>query len=85
MPHGFLCSRSSDGVYKSYKEIVIEGQLATQGMPKFKGLISESELSDLQDFIFYSADEFTKGTGPQEYMGNIAQMQFKADQVTLKN
>jgi len=73
-------ARSTDQVFENYDEIVMDGALAKQGMPALRGLITDEELTDLKSFIFYSSKELGSGMSPTDYLTNIAQMQYLADQ-----
>lgn len=73
-------ARSTDGVFKNYTEIVMEGSLASQGMPGMKGNLTEQELNDLKSYIFYSSKVLGEGMSPTDYLTSIAQMQYLADQ-----
>jgi len=73
-------ARSTDQIFEHYDEIVMDGALAKQGMPALRGLITDQELTDLKSFIFYSSKELGGGMSPNDYLTNIAQMQYLADQ-----
>lgn len=72
-------TRSSEGIFKNYEEIVLNGMLASQGMPNLGDKISKEELADIQSFVLYTADAFSKGMNPKEYATNLAKMQYLAD------
>ncbi len=72
-------TRSSKGIFKNYEEIVLNGMLASQGMPKLGDKISKEELADIQSFVLYTADALGKGMNPKEYATNLAKMQYLAD------
>jgi len=72
-------TRSSGGVFKNYEAIVLNGILASQGMPNLGAEISKEELADIQSFILYTADAFSNGMNPKEYAMNLAKMQYLAD------
>ena len=73
-------ARSTDQVFENYDEIVLDGALAKQGMPALRGMITDEELTDLKSFIFYSSKELGSGMSPNDYLTNIAQMQYLSDQ-----
>ena len=73
-------ARSSNDIFDNYKSIILEGSLAKQGMPNFKGRITEQEIEDVKSFIFYSSETLGSGATPTEYLTSIAQMQYLADQ-----
>jgi len=73
-------ARSTDQIFDNYDKIIFEGSLASQGMPNMKGLITEQEVSELKSFIFYSSKVLGSGMDPNEYLTNVAQMQYLADQ-----
>ena len=73
-------ARSSNDIFDNYKSIILEGSLAKQGMPDFKGRITEQEIEDVKSFIFYSSETLGSGATPTEYLTSIAQMQYLADQ-----
>jgi len=72
-------TRSSEGIFKNYEEIVLNGMLASQGMPNLGHKLSKEELADIQSFILYTADAFSNGMAPQDYATNLAKMQYLAD------
>ena len=79
-------ARSSDGIFDNYDKIILEGSLASQGMPDFKGRITEQEIQDVKSFIYYSSKVLGEGMTPTDYLTNIAQMQYLADQTAqVKN
>ena len=49
-------------------------------MPALRGMITDEELTDLKSFIFYSSKELGSGMSPNDYLTNIAQMQYLSDQ-----
>jgi quinohemoprotein ethanol dehydrogenase len=51
---------SSEATHKLIKKIVLEGLLSDRGMPNFSGSLNENDVSDIQNFIFYSAGEASK-------------------------
>ncbi|MGB0931961.1 MAG: PQQ-dependent dehydrogenase, methanol/ethanol family [Chitinophagales bacterium] len=73
-------ARSSDGVFNSYNDIVMEGSLAALGMPGLKGKITEQEVEDIKSFLFYSSKVLGEGMDAGEYLKNIAGMQYLADE-----
>lgn len=70
---------SGNNVFDVYNNIVLEGQLLSEGMPNFGDLVSEEELEDIKSFVLYSAEAFRTGTDPMTYMTNLAKMQYLAD------
>lgn len=73
-------ARSTDAIFENYESIVMDGALASQGMPGLRGNLKDKELEDLKSFIFYSSKSLGEGMPLNEYMTNIAQMQYLADQ-----
>lgn len=73
-------ARSSNEIFDNFDEIVREGIFLARGMPGFKDAMTKEELNDLKDYIFYSAQALEEGMSPTDYMTNIAQMQYLADQ-----
>lgn len=71
--------RSSDAVYENYSKIIREGLLAQNGMPNFGERLSEKDVEDIKQFMFYSAKSLSGGMAPMEYLTNIATMQYMAD------
>jgi len=51
---------SSEATHKNIKRIVLEGLLYDKGMPNFSGRLKESDVSDIQNYIFYSAKNIAK-------------------------
>ncbi len=72
-------ARSTDGVFDMYNQIILEGAFAKKGMPNLKGKITEQQIKDIKSFIFYSSDVLGKGMPVNEYLTNIAKMQYEAD------
>jgi len=72
-------TRSSDGIFKNYEEIVLNGMLESQGMPNLGAYLSKEDIADIQSYILYTADALGDGMNPQEYMVNLAEMQYLAD------
>lgn len=72
-------ARSTDGVFKNYEEIVLKGMLASQGMPNLGEHLTPQDLSDIKNYVLYSAMEFRKGTNPLDLMTNLAKMQYVSD------
>ena len=46
---------SSEGVHKIFKNIVLEGDLLSNGMPKFEGRLSEEDVKDIHNYILATA------------------------------
>ncbi|MCL4113266.1 UNVERIFIED_CONTAM: hypothetical protein GTU68_018204 [Idotea baltica] len=72
-------ARSPDAVFDSYNRIILEGSLASEGMPNFNGKITEQEIEDVKSFIFYSSKVLGEGMTPTDYLTSVAQMQYLAD------
>lgn len=70
---------SSDGVFNAYDDIVLDGRLASEGMPDFGDMLTEEELDDIKNFMLYTADAFSKETGLLDYLTAIGGMQYMAD------
>ena len=72
-------ARSVDGMLANYKAIVINGSLASKGMPGLEGLITEQEVEDVKAFVLWAAEAAENKMPPNEFMGNIAKMSYEAD------
>ncbi len=72
-------SHSSEGVFSKYKEIIIEGMLAEQGMPAHD-MLTEEDVEHIKAYVLYTANALGSGVAELEYMTNIAKMQYLADQ-----
>ena len=70
---------SSDGVFKNHKEIILNGALASKGMPSFKDRLSEQDVEDLGNFFKYTASSFRKGDDFITILTNLAGMQYLGD------
>ena len=70
---------SSDGVFNNYNNIVLEGALLQNGMPKFEGRLSEDEVNDIKQCMLYMADEIGKNTDFMTLITNLAGMQYQSD------
>ena len=71
---------SNEGIFDAYNSIILEGQLASQGMPNFGEFLSEEDVENLKSFVLYTAEAFRTQTDPMEYAMNLAQMQYASDQ-----
>lgn len=78
---------SNHSIFDNYDKIVLEGMLASQGMPNLSEYISKEELDDIKSYVLFAADKLGTGTNPNDLMVSIAQMQYLADQqpATVKN
>ena len=70
---------SSEGVFKNHKEIILNGALASKGMPSFKDRLSEQDVEDLGNFFKYTASSYRKGDDMMTVLTNLAGMQYLAD------
>jgi len=75
---------SSHSVFDNFDKIVLEGILASEGMPNLSEYITKEEVDDIKKYILYSADKLGRGTNPNDLMVSIAQMQYLADQEPSK-
>ncbi len=71
---------SSHSIFDNFDKIVLEGLLASEGMPNLSEYISKEELDDIKQYVLYSADQLGTGTNPNDLMVSLAQMQYLADQ-----
>ena len=46
---------SSDAIHKIFKDILLQGPLEKNGMPNFSGKLSESDISDIHNYILATA------------------------------
>ena len=72
-------TRSSEGVFANYEDLVLKGTLVSQGMPKFEGYLSKEDLEDIKSFVLYAANAFRTGMDPQAYAESVAKMQYLGD------
>ena len=72
-------TRSSDGIFKNYEAIVLNGLLASEGMPDFGEQLTKEDLADIKSYVLYTADALGKGMSPKELNTNLAKMQYRAD------
>lgn len=78
-------ARSSDGVFKNYKEIILEGALASNGMPAFKGRLTEQDIQNIADYVKFTSNALQEGQDPLTLLTNLAQMQYLADTEVRKD
>jgi len=72
-------ARSSDGIFKNYEEIILNGALASQGMPALGEYLSPEDVVDIKSYVLYTAGEIKKGTDPTKMMMDLAKMQYLGD------
>lgn len=72
-------ARSSDGIFNSYHDILLEGMLASQGMPNFSEWLTEEEVGDIKSYILYTATAIREDMDTNEMLVNLAKMQYLAD------
>jgi len=73
---------SSDAVFDNYEAILLEGMLASQGMPTFGELLTKEEVQNIKDFILFAGE--TMKTKPAEFFPTIGKYQYMADEA-MKN
>jgi quinohemoprotein ethanol dehydrogenase len=78
-------SRSTDGVFSNYKEIVLEGALLANGMPSFEGRLSEQDIKNIADYVKYTSKSLQEGMDPMTLLTNLAKMQYLADTEVRKD
>ena len=78
-------TRSTDGVFKNHKEIILNGALVANGMPSFKDRLTEEDIAHLQSFLKYTSKAFRSGTDPLTYLSELAQMQGLANATPPKS
>jgi len=77
---------SSDAVFENHKAIILEGSLASMGMPNFEGRLTDEDVDDIGNFLKYTASSFRKGDDQLTVLTNLAGMQYLADtQPTIKD
>jgi len=72
-------ARSSEGIFKNYEEIVLNGMLVSQGMPNFGEYLSPEDVADLKSYVLHTAKGIREGRNPQEAMMELAQWQYLSD------
>lgn len=72
-------SFSSDGVFKNHKEIILNGALASKGMPNYKGRLTEQDVDDIGNYLKYVAESYRKGDDVLTVLTNLAGMQYLVD------
>lgn len=73
-------TRSPDATFGLYKNILMDGALASQGMPNFGHVLNEQDVADLRAYVLYHASELRAGTDFMALMGKLGALQYKADQ-----
>ncbi len=72
-------TRSSNGIFNNYEEIILNGLLASEGMPNFGAYLSKEDIADIKSFVLFTADALSSGMNPVEYQTNLAKMQYLGD------
>ena len=72
-------THSSEGVFKNHKEIILNGALASKGMPNFEGRLTERDVEDIGSFVKYTASSLRKGDDFITVLTNLAGMQYLGD------
>lgn len=75
-------ARSADGIFDLYQQIVRDGLLAEQGMPKLADVLNEQEVEDIKAYVLYHAGQLRAGTPPAELVVALAVLQGQAAQST---
>lgn len=79
-------ARSTESLFDNYSTIVKDGLLAPRGMPGFGDAISDNEIRDLKEFIYYMAEKVSNGNPPPAMIPELAGWQFESDQaIVLKD
>ena len=75
-------SRSNEGIFAIYPQIILEGALASQGMPRFGHILNEQDVADIKGYVLDAAEQFRAGATPTdlEYLTRMATLQYAADQ-----
>ena len=72
-------TRSRDEVFDSYEQIILDGILVNNGMPKYEGKLSEDDVENIKQFFLYTSKSLREGMPPMEFITSVAQMQYLAD------
>ncbi len=64
----------------AFDSVVLEGALASQGMPGFGDLLGKEDLAAILDYLLYTAESLANEVPAKEYYGELARMQYLADQ-----
>jgi quinohemoprotein ethanol dehydrogenase len=78
-------TRSSDAMFSIYQQILLDGGLASQGMPDFAEVLSKDDVEAVRGFVLYSAKVLRGGMSYQVYLGNLRKMQEGYDASAPKN
>ena len=78
-------ARSTEGVFNNYKEIILEGALAQNGMPSFAGRLTEQDIKNIGDYIKFTSKSLQEGADPISLLTSLAQMQYMADTEVRKD
>jgi len=78
-------THSSEGVFKNHKEIILNGALAQNGMPSFKGRLTDQDVEDVGHFLKYTSETLRSGADPRTLLTNLAGMQYMADTAPRKD
>ncbi len=71
--------RINEGMFAILDKIVLEGALASVGMPNFGDWLNGAQVEDLKSFLLYAAEAFRTGMPAGEYRAQLSKMQELAD------
>jgi len=54
-------ARSSDGIFKNYEDILLNGILVSQGMPNFGEYLTKEDVADIKSYVLYTATTIRTG------------------------
>jgi len=74
-------TRSPDAVFDLYNNILMDGALASQGMPSFAHVLNEQDVADLRAYVLFHAAELRSGTDLVTLFGKLGALQYQADAV----
>jgi quinohemoprotein ethanol dehydrogenase len=72
-------THSSESVFENHNAIILEGMLASNGMPNFEGRLSEGDVNEIGHFLKYISHAYRKGDDPMKLLTDLAGMQYLAD------
>ena len=65
--------------------VLLEGVLASQGMPNLSDYLTRQDVDDLRSYFLYTAEAIAEGTDRREYFKKLAEMQYLSDQKQSSN
>ncbi len=78
-------TRSNEGIFAIYEQILLDGVFAPMGMPYFGDILNKRGVEDLKSFVLYSAKSFSEGMQHTDYMNSLRQMQQQYDNTLERN